>query len=151
MEPNVIDLLVRIMTQLRTGRTVKELKPEDFTGYNASEMSAAYSWLYQRYPELSKDGKLVSSGNGDPAHRILHLAEKVLIGSESYGYLLRLVYAGLLSASQMESIIERIMLQHHEKISLEKLKPIVAQFIQEGSLLEQISGSSNLSGLEKIN
>lgn len=150
MGTNVIEILMTIMSHLQAGGQLGDFRQDDLKSYNKSEVSAAYSWLYGRFPELLKSGTLSPTSSGDPSHRVLHLAEKVLIGKEAYGYLLRLVYSGLIDISTMEKVIERVMLQFHERLTLDKLKEVVAQLIFDTESGKTNPTSPFLTGNEKI-
>ena len=61
----------------------------------------AFPWGNQ-----SQDG----AGGASTSHRILNDAEKMVVGSQAYGYLIQCQQLGLLNNIDVETIIERIMM-----------------------------------------
>jgi uncharacterized protein Smg (DUF494 family) len=150
MQSNVVDILLALMVHLQKGAQLNDFNAEEsLKKFNRVEIGAAYSWLYNRFPELLKKGTLEAAQNADPTHRVLHMAEQMMIDREAYGYLLRLLYTGVIDIGTMEGVIERVMLQFNERITVDKLKELVA-----GILFDPESGKKNLyttfKGNEKI-
>jgi uncharacterized protein Smg (DUF494 family) len=151
MSSHVIDILLDLMGHLRNGKALNDYPVEMLKHYEHAEVGAAYSWLFTKYPELLKNGHIEPIQNADPTHRVLHMAEQMMIGKEAYGYLLRLLYSGLIDMGTMEHLIERVMLHHSERITLEKLKDLLDSVLLEKTKKGRRGPSfHNLSGNEKI-
>lgn len=118
-QPHIIDLIVVLVKRLRHGDDLSSLPSESVSGYNASQLSAAYSWILQKYPTLPSNR----------APRVLHFAERMMISPAAYGYLLDLVNLGVLDALGMEKVIEKVMFQSLEQAPLDKIKAIVADVL----------------------
>ncbi len=149
---NVIDIIIYLMRRIAVGETLNEIKTENLKTYNRSEISAAYSWILQKTEsgELDKMLQQQSIESNDKPHRILHFAERMIITPEAYGYLLGLVNIGLLDYISMEKIIEKVMLHSTERVTLDKIKDIVAQTFFEKENNPFQSGMF-LKGNESIN
>jgi uncharacterized protein Smg (DUF494 family) len=106
MRPNVIDIILTIVRRLQTGDSLEEISNETFSGYDKSEISAAYSWVVQKH----KAGDLPESTAAQKksqSHRVLHMAEKMMITPEAHGYMLELINSGLVDHLQMERVIQK--------------------------------------------
>ncbi len=148
MRSRVIDLIITMVRHIRTGNSIHEIKPDQFSEYDKSEVSAAYSWVLQKHQagELDKPGqKSLTKGQ-----RILHHAERMLITREAYGYLIELFNIGIIDSDAMESIIENSMMNNFDKITLEKMKELVARHVF-GKDSAKKPGGIYLSGNERVN
>jgi uncharacterized protein Smg (DUF494 family) len=105
--------------RLRHGDDLTTLPTESVSGYNPSQLSAAYSWILQKYPPHAQAN----------SPRVLHFAERMMISPAAYGYLLDLVNLGVLDALGMEKVIEKVMFQSLEQAPLDKIKAIVADVL----------------------
>lgn len=153
MQNNVIDIIIHLIRNIEVGKRLNEVNVDQLKGYDRSEISAAYSWIMQKKESGELDSILNRHKKGEQAknpHRVLHIAERMMITPEAYGYLLELMNYGLLDYLAMERIIESVMLQSTERISLEKMKTVVANifFEKESSTLQP---SFLLKGNESIN
>lgn len=147
MRDNIVDLIILLARRIRLGEPLQDIKDETLHGYNKSEISAAYSWILQKYEGADKK----YSQNSEMNHRVLHFAERMLIAPDAYGYLLELVNIGILDPYSMENIIEKVMFQQTtEKISLEKIKQIVQIHLFENDKFQK-NQSSFLRGNESVN
>jgi uncharacterized protein Smg (DUF494 family) len=146
MRNNLVDLIVLMARKVRLGESLNEIKDDTLSKYNKSEISAAYSWIIQKYPGNTTSSK----SEADNYHRVLHYAERMLISPEAHGYLLELVTIGILDQSSMEGIIEKVMFHSTESIGLEKIKSMVQEHLFENLNSEKIR-SSFLRGNESVN
>ncbi|MCH8567506.1 MAG: DUF494 family protein [Balneolales bacterium] len=148
MRASVIDLIIRIAKDIHSGSSLQELDKNAFSNVDTAERSAAYSWIMQKIEngELSSSEKTKSKRN----LRVLHIAERSMITTEAYGYLLELYNLGLINHSDLESIIESFMMNAFEKVTLEKMKETVARVVF-GKDDKQRPGNVYLKGNERIN
>jgi uncharacterized protein Smg (DUF494 family) len=96
-------------------------------GYTQSEISSAFSWLFERI-SAGKSVTDITSGSG-MSHRMLNDAEKMVFESQAYGYLIQCQQLGLLSNIDVETIIERIMMAGFSAIGLPEIKSFVAGYL----------------------
>lgn len=150
MPHNVVDIIIFLMRKIRLGQSLKDLSGDDLRKYNKAEVSAAYSWLMQKYGASTDDleSKVIPL-QGQPAPRILHYAERMMLSKEAYGYLLELYNLGLIDALTLEQIIEQAMLRSLERISLEKIKEFAVRHLFGNA--QNFTSSVYLTGNETIN
>ncbi|MEX0681814.1 MAG: DUF494 family protein [Balneolales bacterium] len=149
MRNNVIDLIIYLIKRMHIGVRLKDIRVEKLKGYNKSEISAAYSWLIQKY----ESDDLTNQNNNPrniPPPRVLHPTERSQIAPEAYGYLLDLYYLGIIDASRMERLIEYAMFSVDNRIETSDVKEWVAGMIFENEHTGN-KRSSLLKGNETIN
>lgn len=147
----LIDLIVYMARQYNQGTPLRKLSVNDEMKeqYNKSEISAAYSYLYEHFSSSEKRADS-AYGSGAGTVRILHLAERMILSKEAYGYLLDLSNLNLLSVSDMEQIIEKVMLHASHRIELPEMKKVVSGFLLTNDN-HFIGIKSTLRGDESIN
>jgi uncharacterized protein Smg (DUF494 family) len=130
MKDKVVEILVYIMTEIQENKRISEIDLGDLKsrGYTQSEISAAFSWLYDKF-QLTQ-GAFTSAGRPSrSSQRILHEAEKTAFSTESQGYLIQLRELELLDDKDVETVIDRAMVTGYERISLAELQEIVASVL----------------------
>lgn len=148
MRNNVIDLIIQMVRMIRSGSTIRELDNRSFPDASKSEASAAYSWIMQNV----ESGQLSSEARKKHSKqlRILHAAERTIISTEAYGYLIELFNIGIIDQNDMERIIENAMMNNFEKIGIDRIKEMVAKLVF-GTGDSNKPGGTYLSGSETIN
>lgn len=142
---NIVDLIVQLARKVVLGEKLVDIKSDHFNQYKPAEISAAYSWIENRYQTGSNATRTVKP----ESHRVLHYAEKILITSEAYGYLIELSELGVLDQAGMEAIIEKIMFNSTDRISLDKLKSMVQEQLFDASYYSLIK-TNTLKGNESV-
>lgn len=127
MKDRVVELLVFIMSEIRDDKRLAEIDMNELEnrGYTPAEISQALSWLHENMQQVL-ESRMVTTPGDRGSRRVLHDAEKVVIPTEGQGYLIQLVELGLLTARDLETVIERAMLSGYEKLALDELREIVA-------------------------
>ncbi len=148
MRTNVIDLIIQMVRMIRSGESLRDLDSKNFSSANKSEASAAYSWILQKV----ESGHLNSDARKSHHRqlRILHAAERTIISTDAYGYLIELFNIGVIDQDDMERIIESAMMNNFEKIGIERMKEMVARVVF-GVGEKSRPGGTYLSGGETIN
>jgi Smg protein len=147
MKEKVVEILIYIMSEIQGNKRLSEIDLGDLTrrGYTQSEISAAFTWLYDTMP--LQDGVPVRPPDSlSGSVRILHDVEKAVLGIECHGYLIQLRELGLLDLTDFERVIERVMMSGEEKIDLEDLRMIIASVLLSKEGRGNGSGSPLLSG-----
>ncbi len=128
MQNNVIELIIYLVRRVHFGVSLKDIRLDKIHGYNKAEISAAYSWLLQKYDsgELKQD---ISKLRKVSSPRVLHSSERTLISPEAYGYLLELYYLGIIDEIRMERMIEYAMFRPDGKTETNDIKEWVAKMI----------------------
>lgn len=157
MQKHIIDLIVYLVGRLQLGEDLRDIELENVSRYDESEISAAYSWVLQKYNSGELDHALKKKhGSKHPTPpRILHYAERVMISKEAYGYLMELYHMQIISFQTMEKIIEQAMLNNTERVDENKVKQLLTEILfDQKQVTEQPLSSSTsfyLKGNETIN
>jgi len=130
MKEKVVEILIFIMNEIHHDKTIGDIDLRDLKnkGYTQSEISAAFSWLYDTM-HLNETGAARIARSKPGSRRILHEAEKHVFTTEGYGYLIQLQELGLLDNSGLEAVIERAIMSDYEKLSPDELVEIVASVL----------------------
>jgi Smg protein len=132
MHEKIVEILVYLISELRKNPSIGDI---DLTvlsqkGYSSSEISTAFNWLYEK---ISKgDATITDTAPSSPhSHRVLHEAERSVISSEAYGYLIQLRELGLITELDIEVIIDRIMMSGYLSVNIEEIKFMVVALLME--------------------
>lgn len=131
MKEKVFEILVYLMSEIQDNKALHEIDLDDLEtqGYTQSEISAAFSWIVEHVP-AQEDGRvppLRSIGRG--SRRVLHAAEKLMLTTESQGYLIQLTELGLLDDAGLESVIDRAMATGQERLTVAELRQIAEMVV----------------------
>jgi len=127
LKERVVEILVYLMSGIDANKRLSEIDLDDLKskGYTQSEISAAFSWLYDNLPV--QDGVVVRGAIASKeSRRVLHDAEKFMMTTDAQGYLMQLCEVGLLENRDLENVIERAMMSGFEKLSMFEIREIVA-------------------------
>jgi uncharacterized protein Smg (DUF494 family) len=91
-------------------------------GFTDSEISSAYSWLLKHFEDYPESFSFSDKQAGSRSVRILSDPEKKIISPDAYGYLVQLRQLNLISAEQLEMILDRCSLYMNEPIDLNEMK-----------------------------
>jgi uncharacterized protein Smg (DUF494 family) len=127
MKEKVVEILIYIMSAIQENKRLSDVDLDDLRdqGYTQTEISAAFSWLYDNLP-ASPSGLQLPSKSSVDSRRSFHEAEKAMLSAEGQGYLIQLSELGLLTQQDLETVIERAMMAGYEKVAVAELKQIVA-------------------------
>ena len=132
MREKIVEIIVYLMGELRNNIPLGEIDLSVLTnnGYTPTEISTAFSWLYEKITlgeNLAKD----VSKSSPHSHRVMHEAERSVFTSEAQGYLIQLRELGLISDSEIEIVIDRVMLADYATAGIQETKSIVASIMLE--------------------
>jgi len=134
MERHIVEILVILMREYPEGA----IRPDEFEplandliglGYTQQEIEAALFWFYNRQ-EIRSQSRIEDHFESG-AFRFLHDAERSVLSTEAYGYLIELHQLGLITLSDMDSIIERAVMIGGRKIDIDEIKSFIAAMITE--------------------
>ena len=133
MKEKVLELLVHLMTEIQDTMSLHEIDVVDLQnrGYTQSEITAAFSWIAEHIAALEHEQRPVRGTSGI-SRRVLHSAEKLMMTTESQGYLIQLTELGLLDDAGLESVIDRAMAAGQERLGLTELR-MIAETVVFGS------------------
>ena len=129
MQERIVEIILYLVSELRSNKRLSDVDVSSLTrdGYTQSEISSAFSWLFERL-SLGKSMTDVTSG-ASTSHRMLNDTEKMVVESQAYGYLIQCQQLGLFNNIDVETIIERIMMTGFTTIGLPEMKSFVAGYL----------------------
>lgn len=130
MKERIVEILIYIMSEMQSNKGVTEIDVGDLKdrGYTQSEISAAFSWLYDNM-KLNDVGMTRESIPVEGSRRVLHEAEKQMLSTEAQGYLIQLRELGLMDDMDLELVIERVVASGFEKLTPTELQEFVAHVL----------------------
>ena len=145
MNEKVFEILVFLMSEIQENKALHEIDLDDLEtrGYTQSEINAAFSWIVE-HVDAQEDGELRVQGTGHGSRRVLHNAEKLMLTTESQGYLIQLTELGLLDDAGLESVIDRAMATGQERLSVAELRQIAEGIVFGGERRRSESGLRKL-------
>jgi uncharacterized protein Smg (DUF494 family) len=126
MQERIVEIIVYLVKELQANKRLHDVDMSSLTkdGYTQSEISTAFSWIFERMITLENMTK--PSSAGDDSHRQLNDTERQIIRPDAYGYLLQCRQLGLLGNDEVESVIDRIMGSGLPALGLSDMKSLVA-------------------------
>jgi len=130
MKERIVEILIYIMSQMQSNRGIAEVDLGSLRdkGYTQSEISAAFSWLYDNMM-LNEVGKSHEGVPIEGSRRVLHEMEKQILSTDAQGYLIQLRELELLSDRDLELVIERAAMSGFERLTAVELQEIVASVL----------------------
>lgn len=127
----VIEIIMKLLINMKDNIAIdkKEIDRLSKLGYSDTEINVAVSWLYTKI----QSGKRIfsESENTTNSKRIFHPAEKKVISPEARGFLIQLRELNLLTTSDLESLIEKIMMTGYQRFELNDIKSIAASYLMD--------------------
>lgn len=127
MKERIVEILVYLMSEIETNKRLSEIDLGGLKekGYTQSEISAAFSWLYDNLPV--HEGRVTLQGDASrDSRRQLHDAEKLIMTTAAQGYLMQIYELGLIDNRDMEGVLDRAMTAGFEKLTTGEIQEIVA-------------------------
>lgn len=130
MKERIVEILMYIMSEIQSEKGIADIDVGDLRnrGYTQSEISAAFSWLYDNM-KLNEAGITHQGVASAGSRRVLHEVEKQMLSTEAQGYLIQLRELGLLNDRDLELVIERVIMSGFEKLVPSELQEIVASVL----------------------
>jgi Smg protein len=134
---NIIEIVVKhiLMTKevvFNENEVIEYLLSE---GYNLDEINTAFSWIREiiGHQRLTPPSRKLKKSTGIRGIRLLSPEEKMNLGPEAHGFLIRLKELGFIDDDIQEEIIEKAMYLSDGEIGREEIKTIVALVIMNRS------------------
>ncbi|MFH0992265.1 MAG: DUF494 family protein [bacterium] len=150
MQERIIEIIIFLVNELRSNKQLAEVDVSLLTenGYTQTEISTAFSWIFER---LSIGQQVLPpSLEKTLSHRILHEAERMVISTEAFGYLLQCLQLSIISYADMEMIIERIMAAGFSTVGIPEMKSFIAGMLLDTSMPPGSAGRISLSSDDTI-
>lgn len=102
-------------------------------GYTEQEINTAFYWLNQRFSWNSNTPaqKVNITEPAETSYRVLHSLEQKYLEVEAYGYLLQLRHLNLITTTEMEEVVERLVILDYRSASVEDVKIMVQSLLFE--------------------
>jgi uncharacterized protein Smg (DUF494 family) len=131
MQERIVEILMYVLNEVR--KTNKQIGEIDIStlerqGYSQTEISLAFSWLFDRLSGNIEQAPRLPEQHST-SFRILHQAEKYVITTEAFGYLIQLRELNIISDAEFEIIIERSLLSGFERLEISAIQAIVASVL----------------------
>jgi uncharacterized protein Smg (DUF494 family) len=133
MQERIVEILVYLMSQFQQNR--KRIPLRNLSkhlieqGYTESEINSALSWLFDKVKTENEETISEDKKISENSHRVLNDAEKMVISTKAYGYLLQLRNLRLIDDFGLEQIIDRAMMLGIDTVGEEDIKSIAAAVI----------------------
>ena len=129
MKEGVLDILIYLFENYFDTETDDGFEPDretlkqelEHAGFPTSEVERALCWL----EELATDPSRQHPSPTTRAIRVFAALEQARLDTECRGYLVHLEQVGILSPTQRELVIDRLMALDGDEIDIEKLKWVV--------------------------
>ena len=128
MQERIVEILIYVLNEVRrTNKPLGEIDiaPLSSKGYTEAEISTAFSWLFDRINLLA----IVSREPAPASFRVLSPAEQFAISTEAYGYLLQLRELNMISATELEEVIERAMGSDVDRFGVMEIEGLVVSVL----------------------
>jgi uncharacterized protein Smg (DUF494 family) len=162
----IIEIIFFLLKEIRenTPLTEIDLQPLSVRGFSEIEISTAFSWLIDKFSTNPGDDPVVlavpfgkrasmldpSKNVENAGFRVYHDIERSVITPEARGFMLQMVELGLLSDSDQEFLIDRIMLSGISSATLEDVKELVSNTIFHFDSSFSTQGRLMLNGSERV-
>ena len=129
MKEGVLDILIYLFENYFDTETEDGFEPDretlkqelEHAGFPAGEVERALCWL----EELAADPARLQPSPTTRAIRVFAALEQARLDTDCRGYLVHLEQVGILSPTQRELVIDRLMALEGDEIDIEKLKWVV--------------------------
>jgi uncharacterized protein Smg (DUF494 family) len=151
MKDRVVEILVFLMSEIQEDKPLHEVDLSQLRdrGYTTSEISAAFSWLYENSRTDSIEA--IRSGRaGAGSRRIFHDAEKTVLSTAAQGYLIQLNELGLIDDGVTEVVLERAMSSGYAGLTVQEVRDIIAMVLFSGDRPTGGGGHSMLNNEDTI-
>jgi len=141
MQEKIVEILIYVLSELkRTNKSISEIDIDTLEkkGYTPIEINAAFNWLVDRLTHVTESVK--HTGQQSDSFRVLNSAEKLVISSEAFGYLIQLRELNVISDIELEIIIERSLMSGFERLELQEIQSLVASVLFESEIRGAMHG-----------
>ncbi|MFA6542025.1 MAG: DUF494 family protein [Bacteroidota bacterium] len=151
MQEKIVEILVYLISELRKNTPIGDIDLSILSqrGYSTTEISTAFNWLFEKVNH--GDAIITDTAPSSPhSHRVLHEAERLVISSEAYGYLIQLRELGLINDLDIEVLIDRVMMSGYATVSIDEIKLLVVSLLMENDDSMNFGSRKMLHGNDTI-
>jgi len=152
MQEKIVEILLQLITGIKEHKVIEESEINRLIekGYTQTEISAAFSWLYDKVQfgeSLLTDTVEISP----KSYRIFHEAEKMILSPEARGYLMQCYEMGLIDEWDMEYIVDRVVFSGFSKVTIGEIKSLVMSAIFDFDDSDRIGSRIMLNSKDTVN
>jgi uncharacterized protein Smg (DUF494 family) len=153
MQEKIVEIILHLISDIRNQKIVEEnvIKKLVDKGYTQSEISAAFSWIYDRIQfgeSLLVDGEQKTLSK---SYRVFHDAEKLIFTSDARGYLIQCYELSLIDEWDVEFIIDRAMFTGFSKVGIKEAKALVASTLFDFDDSDRVGSRIMLNSKDTVN
>ncbi len=159
----IMEIVFFLLSEIKENKPLAEidLKPLSVRGFSEIEISTAFSWLIDKFAQGSDDPLILSVPFGkkqsvlgilkeNASFRVYHEIESSVISKEARGFMLQMLELGILTDSDVEFMIDRIMLSGASSASLEEVKDFVSSMLFHFDAPYSPLGRVMLTGSDRV-
>lgn len=152
MQEKIVEILLQLITGIKEHKVIEESEINRLIekGYTQTEISAAFSWLYDKV-QFGESFMTDTAEISPKSYRIFHEAEKMIFSSEARGYLMQCYELGLIDEWDMEYIIDRVVFSGFSKVNLSEIKSLVMSAIFDFDDSDRIGSRIMLNSKDTVN
>jgi uncharacterized protein Smg (DUF494 family) len=128
-QTHFLDVVVMLATEMLNCKTVKEIEVSKIAqhGYTQGEISSGISWLLDKIS--LNTGTPVPPVPAPRSIRVLDHVERELLSRDAQGYLIQLHQLSVLSQTEFEEILDRVLLCELPSAGVAEVKMIAASVL----------------------
>ena len=159
----IMEIVFFLLSEIKEDKPLAEidLKPLSVRGFSEIEISTAFSWLIDKFSQGGEDPLILSVPFGKKqsilgstkdlaSFRVYHEIESSVIAKEARGFMMQMLELGILTDSDVEFMIDRIMLSGAQSASLDEVKDFVTSMLFHFDAPYSPVGRVMLSGSERV-
>lgn len=131
MHPKIIEIIVYILNEMRNSKQINEIdiKKLNIDGYTDAEINTAFAWIFSK---IDSGEKLLHEPSAtSKSHRFFHETEKSILTTEAMGFLIQMKELGIITDTDEEMIIDKVISAGYQKADVEEIKLIISSLIFE--------------------
>jgi len=146
----VMEIILFLVGEIKRNKQIGDidLKKLSDLGFSESEVSTAFSWLFDKMAVSEKQS--VASNPRTSTFRVYHEFEQSFMTQEARGYLMQLRELELLKDSEMELLIDRLWFLGAPDTSLDAVKEAAAELIFDFSDATRMDNRMMLSVTDRV-
>ncbi|HQY21787.1 MAG TPA: DUF494 family protein [Ignavibacteria bacterium] len=129
MQEKIFELIVNILNEMQETNEFNEIDIKKYTseGYTKAEINTAFAWIFSKI----ESSELIFNADrkNSRSHRVYHKFEKNLFAKEALGYMIQLKELGIITETDEESIIDKLISAGYKDIGIDEIKMIASTMI----------------------
>ena len=150
MQEKVIEIIVIILNEMRSSKGLKDIDVKKLSneGYTDAEINTAFAWIFSKLDSGVEILQAQQARSG--SHRVFHPVEKKILKKDAVGYLIQLKELGILTDSDIEGVIDRLLSSGYQKAGAAEVKMVVSSMLFDPDSLSEMKGKLLLQNNDTI-